>query len=213
MQKNKIIFIITGFIAFILLLAIILYYNIPRITYKYNDEIKGYEVYRVFGNSKTYEIKDKYKNIDVLQIGSRAFYNHSRLERVILPDTIKKIERLAFSECANLKEINLENIDYIERNAFSYCKSLASIEIYASYIGASTFYGCEGLEEVILHNTISIGSMAFSKTNIKTIDLPITVVDIGINAFYGIKLEKIIIHNDFLLNNEYLKTFSCVVLQ
>ena len=182
MKKNKIIFIITGFIAFILLLAIILYYNIPRITYKYNDEIKGYEVYRVFGNSKTYEIKDKYKDIDVLQIGSRAFYNHSRLERVILPDTIKKIERLAFSECANLKEINLEKIEVIGGYAFAGCEKLESVNLAkVKTIEEAAFVKCYSLDELGEMNELEkVGQFAFQLVSVKKIIAPkLSIIEDG----------------------------------
>lgn len=195
-----------------LIIFLILFFNIPRVSYKYNDEYDGYFVSEAYGNAKTYNIKDEHKGKPVIGIDARAFYKHDNLREINLPSSIMVIERLAFSECNSLETINLENVEVIYRNAFSYCKSLDNIELSALNIGASAFYKCEALKLVKLNNSIlTIGSMAFSETKIETISIPRSVKIIEVDCFYNcFKLKNISVYGNNLKDNEYLRSLNIV---
>ena len=210
LKKYLKIFIPTG-IALAIILFLILFFNIPRVTYKYVEEYDGYFVNNVYGNASTYEIKNEHKGKEVVGISTRAFFKKNKLKSISLPENIKIIDRLAFSECKNLERINLENVNTIYRNAFSYCNSLKDLNIGAEYIGASAFYKCENLKNVTLTNTLSIGSMAFSETKIKNIILPKSVIEVGSDCFYNcFLLENISVYGNNLKDNVYLKTLNIV---
>ena len=210
-KKLKYIISIGSFIISVIIF-LILFFNIPRLTYSYNEEYEGYFIKNAYGNSKEYEIPREYKNVKIVGIDERAFLNHSKLERVELPSTIKVIERLAFSECDNLSSINLENVEVIYRNAFSYCRKLNNITVGAKSIGASAFYKCEALDNVVLlDTTFEIGSMAFSHTAITSIFIPRNVFYLQNDCFYGCyALRNINVYGNNLKNNQYLKQLDIV---
>lgn len=204
--------IIIPIISFLIILSLILFFNIPRVSYKLDKENDTYYISKVYGNSKSYEIKSEYKDKPVTAIGERAFFKQSNLRSIELPDSIKKISRLAFSECEKLESINLENVLEIERNAFSYCVSLKELVIGAEYIGASAFYKCESLDNVkLLDGLLDIGSMAFSTTAIKKISIPRSCLYVRSDCFYDcFKLENINVYGYNLRYSEYLKTLNIV---
>lgn len=212
MNKNKAILISIVSVCACIILFLILFFNIPRLTYGYNEKEDSYYVKAVYGNAKTYEIADTYKDKPVTGIGVRAFYKQTKLVELKLPDSIKIIERLAFSECSKLEVINLEYVQTIYRNAFSYCESLNNIDVTAEEVGASAFYKCSSLNTVKLSSPMrSIGSMAFAETNIKDISIPRTVTDLGTDCFYGcFALKNINVYGSSLKANAYLNTLAIV---
>jgi len=199
-------------IVVILIISIILFFSIPRLSYTYSDEYEGYLVKHAYANAKEYTIKEEHKGLPVVGIDERAFFGHSRLKEISLPSTIRIINRLAFSECDKLESINLENVDVIYRNAFAYCTSLNNLTIGAKSIGASAFYKCEALNDLeLLDGAYELGSMAFSHTAIKDISIPRSMMYVESDCFYGCeKLTNINVYGSRLKYNEYLRTLDIV---
>ena len=84
------------------------------------------------------------------QIAAGAFLNCNNLTEIVIPDTVKIIDKNTFKGCPNLKSITFEgNIIEIGDNAFENCVSLTEINIPASVeeIGNLAFYGCTGMKE------------------------------------------------------------------
>lgn len=198
-------------------LFFVLFFSIPRLEYKYDNDYELYRVTKVYGDSVGFKIKDSGKKGNVGIIGVRAFYKKS-IKKIIFenPENIDTIERLAFSECKNLENIDISNVKFFERNCFSYCKKLKVEELNAIAIGASTFYGCENIENIKFNTgLISIGSYAFSKTKIEVIELPNTVKDIYNDAFSDMsELKEIKVYSEGLSNEskEYLSSLENVVV-
>ena len=182
-------------------LFLVLFFSIPRLDYKYDDTYNGYIVSKCYGDSLTYRIKDTHKKKNISGVGVRTFYKKN-IKEIIFDNTdnIEVIERLAFSECKKLENINISNVKYFERNCFSYCKNLKVEELNAIDIGASTFYGCESISSIKLNDGLrTIGSYAFSKTNIEILDLPSSVIDIYYDAFSDMSnLKEINVYYDNL---------------
>lgn len=212
LNKNKVLIISIGSILACIGLFLILFFNIPRLTYGYNEKEDSYYVKNVYGNAKTYEIADTYKEKPVTSIGVRAFYKQTNLVELELPNSIKVIERLAFSECGKLEKINLESVKMIYRNAFSYCESLNNIKLTAEDVGASAFYKCAALNTIELSSPMrSIGSMAFAETNLKDISIPRSVTFLGTDCFYAcFALKNINVYGSNLKTNTYLSTLAIV---
>ena len=83
----------------------------------------------------------------VKTIASRAFYNNTHLNKVVVPDSVESIEESAFGNCSSLQEINLGcGIRRIGKQAFLNCKAMNDLEIPASVvgIGVEAFMGCTG---------------------------------------------------------------------
>ena len=50
-------------------------------------------------------IPDTYEDLPVQEIGESAFYGHSRLASVVIPDTVRSIGYRAFNECIALEKV------------------------------------------------------------------------------------------------------------
>lgn len=94
--------------------------------------------------------------------------------KVILPESLKEIEKHAFINCNHLEEITLPSkLTEIGDMAFYNCENLKRIELPESVqkIGKEAFVNDEKLEEVIIKgNLLSIGDYAFAGcTNLKKV--------------------------------------------
>ena len=119
-----------------------------------------------------------------------AFVSYFALEKVTLPQSLKKISWSCFRGCSALKEINLpEGLEVIDYDAFSYCKALEAVKIPDSVteLGKQAFFNCTSLKEVTLGAGIKeIPDSAFDECMALTsIVIPEGVVRIGEYAFDG----------------------------
>lgn len=121
------------------------------------------------------------------EIGESAFggtsQHKSNLKTINLPNTIKKINKEAFSFCEKLEEINLpDSLEYIGDNAFTYCINLKEINIgkSVSYIGSGVLAACVSLTNIFwdAENPTTRGYM-FSSAGFYKPDL---TLEIGPNA-------------------------------
>ena len=142
-------------------------------------------------------------------VGASAFSGCDSLNEVTLGSGLKGIERGVFSNCSNLKQIEIpDNITYISDEAFMDA-GLTSVEIPDSVtsIGFGAFYGCESLKKVVIGNNLAyiadnaftscalteimwggkvekIGTESFSNNkNLTTVSIPNSVAEIEYGAF------------------------------
>lgn len=123
---------------------------------------------------------------DVESIGKYAF-SLSRFENISLPDSIKKIDKGAFSECSRLKQIDLKNCSDIGSSCFRSCSKLESVSCSNTLkeIPDSCFGGCISLKNILLpENLTKIGAYAFDGCiSLEGCTLPTTLTEIGNCAF------------------------------
>ena len=160
------------------------------LSFELNDDGLSYKVVGVDGECpSTIVVPSIYKGLPVTVIGYRAFAEKSKLESVVLPNTIIEIEVWAFDTCTALKEINIPNsVVAIRSSAFSYCISLTDIVIPDSTkeLEGGAFRGCKSLRKVYLGKNIkTIKASTFADcSSLREIDLPQNLVEIGDRAFY-----------------------------
>ncbi|MPQ45007.1 leucine-rich repeat protein [Clostridium tarantellae] len=143
-----------------------------------------------------------------MQTIDEGAFDHSGLEYIKIPDSVKTIESRAFTRCYYLKNISLGNsIRSIGSLAFSRCglqdivfpDSLVAIEAEAfsgsllenitftnsiSSINSYAFYGCTELKNVVIPNSINnLSSDTFAYCSS---DLKITIGINDINHFYSL---------------------------
>lgn len=148
---------------------------------------QGIELSKIF-------IPSTYNGKRVTEIADNGFSGASRLEKMILADSITKIGDQAFANCRNLQSINIpDSITTIERGAFIGCYSLEEIIIPDGIadIAEATFSGCQALKKVSIgSNVVSIGNSAFFNCeSLVEFTIPDSVVSIGNSAFatcYGL---------------------------
>ncbi|MBR5167981.1 MAG: leucine-rich repeat domain-containing protein [Salinivirgaceae bacterium] len=162
-------------------------------------------------------------NINCKFINSKAFYNHSQLKMVSIPESVTSIGTEAFCGsgllsitipnsvvcigdgafmgCESLSSVQVsESITEISNNMFENCGSLTSIIIPISItkIGTQAFHFCVNMTSVVIPNSvIEIGVSAFAGCNsLTTVEMSNSVVNIGKTAFQNCsKLRSIIIPN------------------
>lgn len=77
----------------------------------------------------------------VTEIAVNGFMSSSKLKRVFIPSTIKKINNTAFANCPVLESISLSQVETIGSNVFMMCASLEEIIIpqTVTTVGSSIF--------------------------------------------------------------------------
>lgn len=171
----------------------------------------------IYGNNNTIKsvfIPEKIENKKVISLGENVFDN-SQIEYFSLPNTLAKIGDRAFQNCSKAKiEIKAKKISvgkYSFKNVLNLQIPLDS-EIIA--IEEGSFYGCKGLQNIVLSDNITqipmycfkecidlnvieipegvrgIEESAFYKSGLIKVLLPETIEKIGSYAFYGCKISS-----------------------
>lgn len=129
-------------------------------------------------------------------IGSCAFRQCKSLEKIQLPDTVKDMNAGCFEGCATLREIEIpagvENI-----GGFMFCSSLQKVILHkgAKRINSYAFRFCDHLKEINLPEGLEyIGDRAFYPASLKKLVFPVSLQNIGCEAFY---------HNKWLRSIEF----------
>ena len=144
-----------------------------------------------------------------------TFFSRSFLERVVFPNTIKKICSNAFW-CSDITSIELpESLEYIGEGCFSdlrngfdlripdnvtyigdYCFSESPFTSIAlpkgiTCIGEGWFQDCHDLKTITLHEGITkISRMAFNRCSVD-LELPQSLVELDRRAFQGIDTQEL----------------------
>lgn len=145
-------------------------------------------IQRYLGDSATVKIPAEIEGKPVTLIGINSFMS-TKVETVILPDSITEIREKSFTNCQELTQIRFSNnLVLIENNAFERCPKITRIELPESIqtIEQYAFSDCAGLSEVVLKGTnLSIGMAAFAYNPLlKAVTLS-GVKTIGWAAFQG----------------------------
>lgn len=194
----------------------LIYVNKHRSTIKipFNINIIGHGAFAHSSKLKqiSFETNPQTNGFQLTEIHESSFMNCINLKSVILPNTVRIIDRNAFFRCTSLKEIVLsDNIEIISDFSFTQT-SITSITIPANVntIGKYAFFGCEQLTEVFLNDKLkTISDFAFSKTPLTSIYIPSSVKTIGRNVFDNcIKLLEIKFSKKPKLKWVHERTFS-----
>lgn len=104
------------------------------------------------GDSKEVSVPDQADGYPVTSIGTDAFPKYGGgPEKISLPDTVKNIEKSAFSSCENLKTLDLgEGVENIKYNAIAYCSELRELFIPASVknMEEGAIISCDNLDKI-----------------------------------------------------------------
>lgn len=165
----------------------------------FNYEEKGEGIYITHYNGKeeTVTIPSMIDDKPVIGIESQAFAECRGIKKIVLPQTLKRINDYAFSRCTELETIVIpDSVTRIGAYVFKECISLKSVNIPSgiSAIPEGMFSGCAKLENIELHDGLNvIGDAAFQKcTSLQTIQLPSTIEKINAYAFEQcVKLKNV----------------------
>ncbi len=125
-------------------------------------ELSGDGSYYIVGEQtaealpSTVYILSVYEGKPVKEVGMYAFTGFP-FEKVVLPNGIERIEKMAFARCENLKKITIgEGLQRVEDSAFLECYSLRRISFPATLksVGKKAFIDCPTTIEVIFENDL-----------------------------------------------------------
>lgn len=150
----------------------------------------GLYIAEYLGDGGTVTIPSEHDGEPIVGIGGYAFAMQSRLERVIIPDSIKTIGENAFSRCFNLTSVECgDGVQNIGTSAFESCLNLTSVQFGKSVgdIGDRAFYECKKLTSVDLPASVTrVDEEAFSAcVGLNTVVIPDSVTSVGASAFAG----------------------------
>jgi len=168
---------------------------------------KGYIVAKYIGEEKEVIVPAKHEGLPVVAIGASAFSGCTKMESIVLPESIQLIEEYAFYRCTKLLDIHIPSgVKVIENNAFKNCEHLRYIYLPDTLesLGATAFAYCSRITEI---NIDDANTVYYDKDNClfesdsKTLVLGCqysvipeddSVTSIGASAFCGAKfLESI----------------------
>ena len=103
----------------------------------------------------------------IKRIGYGTFCNCDRLREVLLPDNLQTISTFAFLRCTALEKIALPvSMRVIESHAFSGCSNLQDLQLNEGLkeIGSNAFAECTKVDRLLIPSTVEkIGSEAFKR--------------------------------------------------
>lgn len=110
-------------------------------------------------------------------IGKNAF-TQCNISKVIIPDSVKVIDKCAFVECENLSEVKIGEKSHLERinaSAFDGCKSLENFYFPESLkLLDNNAFSCAGIKKVFYPNDVTVGRDVFYHCPIEYVYVPKT---------------------------------------
>ncbi|MBO7157192.1 MAG: leucine-rich repeat domain-containing protein, partial [Clostridia bacterium] len=151
----------------------------------------GYE-----GNDKELTLPATLGGKPVTEIWQNAFsmlgdVRGESMDKVVIPEGVKRIGEMAFFECGELSSVVLpDSLESIGEGAFYSC-ALRKVKIPASVsvIPANCFARCQWMTEIeIPEGVVEIQEDAFYNSSLKKISLPASVTEIHPTAFSRLQL-------------------------
>lgn len=138
---------------------------------------------------------------DILIIAQRAFL-YSRIENIVIPDSVHTLEAFAFGDCKNAKTVHVgKGVKTWGSNVFNGCTGdfviNSNIPEYLNNTWTySPFFRCQMSNVTFGPDVTSIGESAFPEcTALSTIYIPETIQTLGRNLFLrGVKADAIYVN-------------------
>ena len=151
------------------------------------------------GNLAFYECSKLTKVIlpeGLTNIGNALFYHCTNLISVYIPDSVTSIGRSAFQTCSNLIDVKIPSrVTTIDDDAFSHCYKIPNIKLPdgIAQISRTSFQNCRSLTSIMIPTSVTtIEESAFQFClGLTSITIPNNVKTIGENAFGYTEINRI----------------------
>lgn len=204
--------------------AVLTSLTIPKsINRVYDEAFKNAKITNVYFDMSLEELLQFKFNLEWETCQKGAIFvkengKYKKIENLIVPEGIQKIEDHVLSGCDSLISVKLPNsIKTIGYGEFAGCNNLVNINIpnSVSSIDKFTFTSCKSLKSIKLPDTIKqIGCFAFEDcSQLTSIYLPENITTIEVGAFDGCSSLKTIKIPASITNIESLTFDGCRSLQ
>lgn len=147
----------------------------------------GVKITKYLGSDISIKVPEKIEGLPVTEIARDAF-NKNLLLSIVLPGTIKK---MSFQEFEQLREVTLGDGMKIPDASYQYRNGVKML----SPDDGGLFAGCIKLKKVTIGKGITVipGGCFLACENLQSIELPVGLKEIGIQAFSASGLTSIVI--------------------
>lgn len=158
--------------------------------------------------------------VDAYHIADGGAFSYTKVTKVTLPSSIKKIGWQAFKNAQNLQEVVLnEGVTEIVEGAFEGCQELTTINIPSTLtvINGGLFKECHKLKNITLNEGLKeLQEGVFYNSGIETLTIPSTCTTLGSGSLYLPNLKTLIMKvkepTDIVCTGSYhLETMNCAV--
>lgn len=109
----------------------------------------------------TYAVPDEVTEISTKEVSQ---YKLNRAGKLIFPNSVKKVDNGAFTNCGNLTTVELPGCTYVDTWAFSSCGNLTTVELpNCTYVDPLAFAWCNSLKELIINGQVNISKPFWSQ--------------------------------------------------
>lgn len=186
----------------------------------------GLKIVSFTGEDSNVKIPDHIGSKPVVEIGENAFQNNSAINKVTVPDTVKKVGDKAFADCKNLETVEFKaefttmgssvfensavsqvelpsKLRKISDSMFKNCKNVTKVTFPDNLmgIGKCAFQGCTAINSMIIGGEVKkIGKDAFADCG----------TDFKISSVIGSVTEKYALENDieYVPCNDYYEIYT-----
>lgn len=136
-------------------------------------------------DEKIVTVPSEIDGCEIQEIGRYCFMGNQTVEKIILPKTVKQIDRYAFANCPNLKEVIAPGVEVCGMYAFYNCANLVNVEMQNITIAnTGIFKNCHSLETAKLGTLTEIDNHAFyGCENLKLVKTTKDNISFAVNTF------------------------------
>ena len=185
--------------------------NLSKFTFAYNDEnLKdSYKITNYSGHSKIVAIPNFFNSLPVTRIESNAFNQNHSIRELYLGDNITEIGELAFSNCVNLRKVNLDNLRHIEAGAF-FNANLEFISLPPNVmVGTNAFSHNTEINRIIINSDsyITLSDNCFKNSHTKVFEFYPNGNTFTTSTFAGLDADEGFVYKNYTIGSSNLREY------
>lgn len=156
-------------------------------------------------DEQTMIVPEHINGVEVQEIGNYCYMGNQTVEKIVLPETVKKIDAYAFANCPNLKTVIAPGAEYCGRYAFYDCPNLKNVEMpLVTLANTAMFKNCTSLTCLDIGELTAVCNHAFKNCSI---DLNNKAHTYEIAYYQPIYHDNLIAFKCSKCNDEYNESF------
>lgn len=185
--------------------------NLSKFTFAYNDETlkDSYKITNYSGHSEIVAIPNFFNSLPVTRIDSNAFNQNHSIRELYLGDNVTEIGELAFSNCVNLRKVNLDNLRHIEAGAF-FNANLEFISLPPNVmVGTNAFSHNTEINRIIINSDsyITLSDNCFKNSHTKVFEFYPNGNTFTTSTFAGLDADEGFVYKNYTIGSSNLREY------